>query len=225
MSPNNIAEKYTSLREELDENGVQLVAVSKTHPPETIMKVYELGHRHFGENRLGELIEKNKNLPEDIRWHFIGNIQSKKIKDLLPIVHLIQSVDRFKLLRVIQKESEKINVKTNILIQPKIAEEESKSGFSFDEASRAIDDLIDNKYPNINLMGLMGMATFTRDESQLKREFLTMQKFFHQKKSESSLHDQQLQILSIGMSGDYHIAVQYNSNMVRVGSLIFGPRN
>jgi len=218
-------EAYLRLKKKLEEQKVTLVAVSKTHPLVAIEKLYHEGHRDFGENRVAELLEKAPHLPKDIRWHFIGNLQSKKVKELIPLPYLIHSVDRRKLLDTIQKEAEKTDAKVNILIQLKIASEETKSGFDLNEASKVIEEIIDGKYPNIVLHGLMAMATFTDDKAIIDKEFTAIERFFLAEKQKSAVHQSSLQILSIGMSNDYELALRRSSNMVRIGSLIFGERN
>lgn len=216
---------YNRLKQKLEDQNITLVAVSKTHPVEAIMELYHLGQRDFGENRVAELLEKAPNLPKDIRWHFIGNLQSKKIKELLPTPYLIHSIDRKKLLNVIQKEAEKTDSKVNILIQVKIASEETKSGFDFNDAGKAIQELVNGSFPNIALRGLMAMATFTEDEALINEEFRRIEDFFRTEQQKSPKHKSSLEILSIGMSNDFELAINRSSNMVRIGSLIFGERN
>jgi len=218
-------ENYSNILDELNDRDAELVAVSKTKPVEEIKELYDLGHRDFGENRVGELLEKAPHLPDDIRWHFIGNLQSKKVNDLLPAPWLIHSVNREKLVRVIQKEAKKLDKVVSVLVQLKIAEEDTKSGFDYSNAEDAIDNLIAGKYPNVKLCGLMGMATFTEDMDKVRGEFEGLQQFFQKLRSKSDLHSERLKILSTGMSGDYKVALECGSNMVRIGSLIFGERN
>ncbi|TVR85307.1 MAG: YggS family pyridoxal phosphate-dependent enzyme [Saprospirales bacterium] len=218
-------ERYFELLDELKDSNAELVAVSKTHSVEKIKALYELGHRDFGENRVAELLEKAPLLPGDIRWHFIGNLQSKKVKNLIPVPWLIHSVNRPKLLRVIQQAAENNEVVCNILVQLKIAEEDTKSGFDYSNAEESIDKLVAGEYPNIQLRGLMGMATFTDDMNVVRDEFSGLQEFHQKLRSKSEKHREHLKILSTGMSGDYKVGLECGSNMVRIGSLIFGERN
>ena len=217
--------QYSDLKSLADQHKAVLVAVSKVQPIEKIQALYDFGHRDFGENRVSELIKKVPHLPKDIRWHFIGNLQSKKVKELIPLPYLVHSVDRTKLLRVIQKESEKNNVNTKLLIQVKISKEESKSGFDFPGASKAISDLLNQKYPNLQLKGLMAMASLTDDEEVIASEFKGLESFFNVEKEKSPQHREALEILSTGMSGDYLQALDAGSNMLRIGSAVFGPRD
>jgi len=197
------------------------VAVSKTKPIEEINKVYNLGHRDFGENKVQELIKKQKELPKDINWHMIGHLQTNKVKRILPVSYLIHSVDSIKLLNVIDKESKKINSISNILIQLNISEETSKYGFLYEEADALINRDFLKKYNNINLRGFMGMASFTEDDNLIKKQFNKLNNFFMQKKKLIETVD----TLSMGMSNDYKLALKCGSNMIRIGSKIFGERN
>lgn len=198
-----------------------LVAVSKTKPITAIQEIYDLGHRIFGENRVEEMIEKKASLPDNIQWHFIGSLQTKKVKKLIPHADLIHSVDSEKLIVEIQKRSELADVHTNILLQPKIASEVTKQGLNSSELDRIITDINDGKYPHINLKGLMGMATFTDDQSVIRSEFQKLKAYYEIYESSSPNFD----TLSMGMSGDYQLAIECGSTMVRVGSLIFGNRD
>ena len=197
------------------------VAVSKTKHVEEISKVYNLGHRDFGENKVQELIKKQKELPKDINWHMIGHLQTNKVKRILPVSYLIHSVDSIKLLNVIDKESKKINSISNILIQLNISEETSKYGFLYEEADGLITRDFLKKYNNINLRGFMGMASFTEDDNIIKKQFDKLNNFFMQKKKLIETVD----TLSMGMSNDYKLALKCGSNMIRIGSKIFGERN
>ena len=197
------------------------VAVSKTKPIEEINKVYNLGHRDFGENKVQELIKKQKELPKDINWHMIGHLQTNKVKRILPVSYLIHSVDSIKLLNVIDKESKKINSISNILIQLNISGETSKYGFLYEEADALITKDFLKKYNNINLRGFMGMASFTEDDNIIKKQFDKLNNFFMQKKKLIETVD----TLSMGMSNDYKLALKCGSNMIRIGSKIFGERN
>ena len=196
------------------------VAVSKTKPIEEIRKIYDLGHRDFGENKVQELEHKYHNLPKDINWHMIGHLQSNKVKKVVPIVSLIHSIDSLKLLKVVNKESKKINKVTNCLIQINISKESTKFGFNEGEID-FLDKSFLKDYQNIKIIGLMGMASFSNDEILVKSEFENLYKIYSNMKN--SIGD--LSILSMGMSSDYKLAVDAGSNMVRIGSKIFGARN
>ena len=195
-----------------------LVAVSKIKPAADIQKMYDLGQRDFGENYVQELVEKQTQLPADILWHFIGHLQSNKVKYLAPFVHLIQSVDSEKLLKEIDKQAAKNNRKINVLLQVHIAEEQTKFGFDKEELINLNVEL----FPNVNITGLMGMATFTDDKEKVKREFELLKNLHTQFEKEKNI---ELTTLSMGMSDDYELAVNCGSNMIRIGSLLFGRRS
>jgi pyridoxal phosphate enzyme (YggS family) len=220
-------EAYRNLMNELAPRNVTLVAVSKSKPVEDIKELYELGHRDFGENYVQELIEKQLAAPDDIRWHFIGHLQTNKVKYIAPFVHLIHSVDSLKLLLEIDKQARKHNRIIQCLLQVHIAEEETKFGFSPDELREILADV--QKYhsmdqlQNVAVVGLMGMATFTDDMQQVRREFTFLEGLFSEMKDTQGGNT--LQILSMGMSSDYQIAIEVGANMVRVGSLLFGARS
>ena len=211
-------EKYTSIKQQLAESSTTLVAVSKIKPASDITTMYELGQRDFGENYVQELVEKQAMLPQDIKWHFIGHLQSNKVKYIAPFVHLIQSVDSEKLLKEIDKQGAKNNRKINVLLQVHIAEEQTK--FGFDEASLNALDL--SSFNNVHIAGLMGMATFTDDKEKVKREFGVLKSAYTLFEKEKNIS---LNTLSMGMSDDYELAINCGSNMVRIGSLLFGKRN
>jgi pyridoxal phosphate enzyme (YggS family) len=215
-------EKYLEIIDELRLKNVHLVAVSKTKTVEAIMDLYNLGQRDFGENYVQELTEKQTQLPADIRWHFIGHLQTNKVKYIAPFVYLIQGVDSLKLLKEINKQGEKINRVIHILLQVHIANEETKFGLDENEFNLIIHEL--GSLKNIRVMGLMGMASFTEDKEQLRKEFQYLNGLFvtHNQLSTTSY---KLQTISMGMSADYKIAIEEGSNMVRIGSLIFGARN
>ena len=194
-----------------------LVAVSKIKPASDVQRMYELGQRDFGENYVQELVEKQAQLPKDILWHFIGHLQSNKVKYIAPFVHLIQSVDSEKLLKEIDKQAAKNNRKINVLLQVHIAEEQTK--FGFDEAELIKLDI--DLFPNVNIIGLMGMATFTDDKEKVKREFEQLKTFYNKFKASKNAD---LNTLSMGMSDDYALAINCGSNMIRIGSLLFGKR-
>lgn len=208
---------YTSLIEELSVKKVQLIAVSKTKPASDIEALYQLGQRDFGENYVQELVDKSAALPKDIRWHFIGHLQSNKVKYIAPFVYLIHGIDSYKLLQEVDKQAAKNNRVIDCLLQVHIAEEETKFGFDNNELL-ALPDL--NELKHIRVCGLMGMASFSEDMNKVRGEFHTLKTIFDQFQQKYA----SIQILSMGMSGDYQIAVEEGSNMVRVGSLLFGAR-
>jgi len=212
---------YKKLLEECKAKQVTLVAVSKTKPVEDLIELYELGQRDFGENYVQELVEKEKQLPKDIRWHFIGHLQSNKVKQIIDFVELIHGVDSLKLLQEINKQSGKINKITNCLLQIHIAQEETKFGLDEEELNEIIHQLNNSTMKNVNVAGLMGMATNTGNENQIRKEFQYLKSLQQKLQTENY----KLQILSMGMTADYTIAIEEGSNMIRVGSLIFGSRN
>lgn len=203
---------------------VNLVAVSKTHPPELILEAYNRGQRHFGENKVQELIAKETHLPKDIYWHMIGHLQSNKVKFIAPFVSLIHGVDSLSLLKTIDKEAKKVNRTIDCLLQLHIATEASKFGFSQDELKAVLADSEIWKLENIRVCGLMGMATFTDDEKQVLNEFSGLKLFYDQIKKEYFNTDAHFKVLSMGMSDDYQVAIEAGSNLIRVGSAIFGER-
>ena len=209
----------------LERNDITLVAVSKTKPVEEIKKKYNEGFINFGENRVNELVQKFNLLPKDINWHMIGHLQTNKVKKIIPFISLIHSVDSLKLIDKIENESEKFDKKTNILLQVHIAKEKSKYGFNFKEVRDFFKNQLDESYKNINIVGLMGMATFTNNKNQIRKEFKKLKILFDEIKSISQKNNQKIKILSMGMSSDYKIAIEEGSNMVRIGSLIFGERD
>ena len=211
---------YRELIEELGSSDVVLVAVSKTKPVEDILELYELGQRDFGENYVQELVDKADKLPKDIRWHFIGHLQTNKVKFIAPFVHLIHGVDSIKLLKEINKQGEKNDRIINCLLQVHIAQEETK--FGFDEAELLNTNWAElQSLKNVRVVGLMGMASFTENMEKVRGEFKQLKRIFKQLQT-SNL---KLQTLSMGMSSDYKVAVEEESNMVRIGSLLFGERN
>ena len=218
MSLDNIASNYQKTINDLPQN-VQLVAVSKTHPIEHIQHVYNLGQRIFGENKVQELAEKYPQLPKDIQWHLIGHLQTNKVKYIAEFIDTIQSVDSEKLLEEIDRQAAKFQRKIKVLLQVKIAEEETKFGLEIHEAKEIFQDDLNGKYPNIEITGLMGMATFTDDKNQVTKEFTLLKQIF----DKLSLL-KKLDTLSMGMSGDYKEAIACGANSVRIGSAIFGSR-
>ncbi len=216
------SEDYKNIFKELQNKSVELVAVSKTKPPEDILQLYKLGARNFGENYVQELADKYDLLPKDIHWHFIGHLQSNKVKLIVPFVSLIQGVDSKKIFVEIDKQGKKINKVINCLLQVHIAKEETKFGFDETELAQLFDkDLINCK--NVHVRGLMGMASFTDDINIIKDEFKKL-KSLYDKYSSPSFNLSAFNILSMGMSSDYKIAIEEGSNMVRIGSLLFGKR-
>ena len=209
----------------LERNDITLVAVSKTKPVEEIKKKYNEGLINFGENRVNELVQKFNLLPKDINWHMIGHLQTNKVKKIIPFISLIHSVDSLKLIDKIENESKKFDKKTNILLQVHIAKEKSKYGFNFEEVRDFFKNQLDESYKNINIVGLMGMATFTNNKNQIRKEFKKLKILYDEIKSISQKNNQKIKILSMGMSSDYKIAIEEGSNMVRIGSLIFGERD
>jgi PLP dependent protein len=202
---------------------VKLVAVSKTKSAEQIAEAYAAGHIDFGENYVQELAEKAEILPKDIRWHFIGHLQSNKVKYIAPFVHLIHGVDSLKLLGEINKQALKNNRSIEVLLQIHIATEETKFGLSFEECEALLNSENLNELRNIIIAGFMGMASNTNSEEQIKQEFLSLKHFYDKNKGNLNTNVQ-LQTLSMGMSSDYQLAVAAGSNMVRLGSVIFGDR-
>jgi len=200
---------------------VCLVAVSKTKPISDILEAYDCGQRVFGENKIQELVEKHKKLPKDIEWHMIGHIQRNKVKYMAPFISLIHSADSYRLIKEINKQGKINNRVINCLLQIKIASEESKFGFTETEATNFLNSDEYVSFKNIKIVGLMGMATFTEDQKKIDKEFNKL-KIFYEKVNRS---DSQINILSMGMSDDYPIAIRNGSTMVRIGSSIFGKRN
>ena len=221
----SLIERLNALKEELDPGGCTLVAVSKTKPPSLIMEAYDAGHRDFGENKVQDLAAKYEELPRDIRWHMIGHLQRNKVKYIAPFVQLIHGVDSEKLLREIDKEAGKNDRVIECLFQVHIASEATKFGFD----STELFDLIRSgnlaQYGNVRMKGLMGMATFTDDDNLVRQEFRRLSDLFNSIKQEVNLNNFDFTILSMGMSGDYKIALEEGSNMVRIGTTIFGERN
>ena len=200
-------------------NNVKLVAVSKTKSINLIESAYKAGQRDFGENKVQELVNKFENLPKDINWHMIGHLQRNKVKYIAPFIYLIQSVDSLRLLIEINKQGIKNNRVINVLVQMDISNDETKFGFSYQEFEELINKNEINTLKNICIKGMMGMASFTKDENKIKDEFYSLNKFY--KKYKKFLN---LEILSMGMSGDFKIAINCNSNLIRLGSSIFGDR-
>lgn len=205
--------------------GVKLIAVSKTHSTERILEAYNAGQRAFGENKVQELVPKYEALPKDIEWHLIGHLQRNKVKLVVPFVSLIHSVDSEKLLSAIDQEAEKAGREVKCLIQVHIAEEETKFGFTPDEAFRFFVDKRPAAYKHVRIAGLMGMATLTDDTTRIRKEFSLLHDLFEKVRAEGNVTREEFSTLSMGMSSDYPIAVESGSTMVRVGSAIFGKRD
>ncbi|NLN32930.1 MAG: YggS family pyridoxal phosphate-dependent enzyme [Flavobacteriaceae bacterium] len=216
---NRIAENINYFKENLPQE-VTLVAVSKTKPAEDVQTAYDAGHLDFGENRVQEMVEKYEILPKDIRWHQIGHLQKNKVKYIAPFVHLIHSVDSESLLKEINKQALRNERTISCLLQIRIADEETKFGMEQEEAEKIL-STYQEKFPSVKIIGLMGMSTFTEDKTQIRNEFRGLKIFFDKLKTQNP----ELQTLSMGMSGDYQIAMEEGSNMIRVGSSVFGNRN
>lgn len=221
---NSIEQSLKKIRNEIGEH-VTLVAVSKTKPPEDIMHAYNSGQRIFGENKVQELTYKYETLPKDIEWHMIGHLQSNKVKYIAPFISLIHAVDSEKLLKTINNEAHKNNRTINCLLQLKIAEEKSKFGWSENELVAFIGTDSFQQLNNVNIVGVMGMATFTDNKNQIKAEFNKLVKIFERLKFNQAMDRTVFSEISMGMSDDYKIAVEEGATMVRIGSQIFGKRN
>jgi len=215
----NISENLIKVKETLPKN-VSLVAVSKTKPIKDIQEAYDVGHRIFGENRIQEMVEKYEVLPKDIQWHMIGHLQRNKVKYMAHFVDLIHGVDSFKTLKEIDKQAKKHNRVINCLLQARIAKEETKFGLPFSDIEKILASKELQELTNIKITGLMAMASFTDNKTQIKNEFNGLSSFYNQMQSQYPA----LKTLSIGMSGDYQLAIESGSTMVRIGSIIFGER-
>ena len=198
---------------------VIVVAVSKTKPTDEIMKIYDQGHIDFGENKVQELLIKEKELPKNINWHMIGHLQRNKVRSIIPFVYLIHSVDSLRLINKINEEGKKINKEIKVLLQVKISDAVSKYGFSLFEIEKILNSKVLDNHKYVKVVGLMGMATFSNNETIIEKEFNALQKIYDKYKN-----THKFKTLSMGMSGDYKIAIKNGSNMVRLGSVIFGPR-
>lgn len=216
-------ESLASITAYLQERNVTLVAISKTKPIEAILDIYHQGQKIFGENKVQELTEKQQALPNDIAWHMVGHLQTNKVKYIAPFVALIHAVDSMKLLQEIDKQAKKNQRVVEVLLQIYIAEEETKFGLSFEEAEQLLAHKSLAKLQHIRIRGMMGMATFTDDHRQIRNEFRSLKNFFDKMKGQLSSNFNP-EILSMGMSGDFRIAVEEGSTMVRIGSAIFGAR-
>ena len=217
----SIAENLRKIRETLPEN-IRLTAVSKFHPESVLMEAYDAGQRIFGENRVQELIPKYEHLPKDIEWHFIGHLQANKVKSIAPFIHTVQSVDSLRLLEEINRYARKYNRKINVLLQIHIARETHKFGFFYEEIENLLERGAFDALENVRIDGLMGMASLTDDEGLIRREFNGLSAFFTKIKSDYFAGSPDFNVLSMGMSEDYLIAVGEGSTMVRIGSGVFG---
>jgi pyridoxal phosphate enzyme (YggS family) len=218
-----ISNQLKKLKETLPES-CTLIAVSKTKPSSDVLEAYQSGHLDFGENKVQELTQKADELPKDIRWHMIGHLQRNKVKYIAPFVHLIHGVDSLKLLKEIDKQAKKVDRVIDCLLQMHIAEEDTKFGLDKDELNEILNGEQLKEMTNVCVVGMMGMATFTEDEQRVRREFNSLKSSFDEIKN-SDHTNVQMNILSMGMSSDYKIAIEEGSNMVRIGSAIFGARN
>lgn len=204
--------------------GVRLVAVSKYHPAEYIEEAYAVGQRIFGESHVQELRQKVEVLPSDIEWHFIGHLQTNKVKYIAPYITMIESVDSERLMAEINKQCMKHDRVVDVLLELHVAKEETKSGFAPEELEVLLASGVKEKYPNVRICGLMTMATYTDDESLIESEFEQASQFFDKIKTNYFVADDYFSVRSWGMSGDYPLAIKHHSNMIRVGTLLFGPR-
>lgn len=212
------------IRSELQPYKATLIAVSKTKSPEEIMEIYQRGQRIFGENRVEELVQKNPLLPADIEWHMVGHLQSKKVKKIAAFIHCIQSVDSFKLLMEINKQALRHNRIIHCLLQIKIASEESKYGLKPSGMAEFLGEYFASELKNIRICGLMGMGSFTSDQEQIQSEFKLLSQTFKNTRDNFFPSNKMFKHISMGMSGDYKLALAEGSTMVRIGTLIFGPR-
>ena len=219
----NIKNNLNNLRQNLP-SGCRLIAVTKTKPVEKIMEAYQEGHRLFGENKVQELVPKYEALPKDVEWHMIGHLQSNKVKYIASFVGMIHSVDSVKLLEEINKQAVRATRRIDCLLQVHIAEEESKFGFSAEEVIQFTESAGTALLKNVKVSGLMGMATLTEDSGQIRREFKGLKSLFEKIKSTALPDNIEMKELSMGMSGDYNIAIEEGSTLIRVGSAIFGER-
>jgi pyridoxal phosphate enzyme (YggS family) len=219
-----IAENLSLLSKKIPSN-IQLVAVSKTKPNELLMQAYDHGQRHLGENKVQELVSKHESLPKDINWHFIGHLQRNKVKYIAGFVHLIHGVESLKLLKEIDKQGQKNNRIINVLLQFHIAEETSKFGLNLLEAQQLLINEAYLGFSNICISGVMGMATFTDNTEQVRNEFRTLKSIYNDLKMSFFKDSNDFKVISMGMSGDYEIAIEEGSTLIRVGSSIFGARD
>ncbi|HOO98491.1 MAG TPA: YggS family pyridoxal phosphate-dependent enzyme [Bacteroidales bacterium] len=218
-----IAQNIISLKQEVPDH-IKIIAVSKTMPVSDIMLAYDTGHRLFGENRVKELIGKKDSLPPDIEWHMIGHLQTNKVKYIVPFITLIHSIHSFKLLKTIDTEAGKAGRTVDCLLQFHIAEEETKSGFTREEAGKMLQSNEFRELGRVRICGVMGMATFTDDMEKVRLEFRNLAAVFRELKNKFFSHSDEFREISMGMSGDFLVAIEEGSTMVRIGSIIFGER-
>ncbi len=216
---------FEQIQQQLEGSPTRLVAVSKTKPVEAIQGLYERGQRLFGESKVQELVEKYEALPKDIEWHLIGHLQTNKVKYVAPFVHMIHSLDSYKLLKEINKRAKAENRIIRCLLQFKIAEEDTKYGFELETAREMLTAEDFPTFQNVQIAGVMGMATFTEDEQQVREEFQSLVRIFDLLKDQYFPEDSHFREISMGMSGDYAIAMEEGSTLVRIGTLLFGERN
>jgi pyridoxal phosphate enzyme (YggS family) len=219
----SIAANIEKIKQELSQN-IKLIAVSKTKPVELLLEAYQAGQRAFGENKVQELVSKYQQMPEDVEWHMIGHLQSNKVKYIIPFVHLIHGVDSLPLLKEINKQAAKINKIQKVLLQVSIADEATKFGLDEAELNNIAQLYAANEFTHIDILGLMGMATFTEDQTKIAQEFATLSQYFKTIKQSYLSQKHSFTEISMGMSGDYKIAIAQGSSMIRVGSHIFGTR-
>jgi len=220
----NVSDSLINIKKGIPEN-VKLVAVSKTKPNNMVLDAYNAGQRIFGENKVQDLAAKQPELPQDIQWHFIGHLQTNKVKYIAPFVSMIEAVDSLKILKEINKQALKANRTISCLFQFHIAEEDTKFGLNVSEVKEILESDEYGKMENINIAGVMGMATYTEDEDQIRREFRLLRNIYRELKITYFTESPEFKEISMGMSGDYKIAIEEGSTMVRIGSLIFGERN
>lgn len=219
-----VAQRLNEVKSTLPATGVQLVAVSKFHPAETIREAYDAGHRCFGESRAQELQQKYDQLPHDIEWHFIGHLQTNKVKYIIPYVAMIHSVDSPRILDEIERQAARVDRVVDCLLEVHVAQEETKFGFSPDECVKFLASLVADTYPHIRFRGIMGMASNTDDEAQVRAEFAQLKQLFDTVRSGVMAGNNRFDTLSMGMSLDYRMAIEQGSTMVRIGTTIFGER-
>ena len=219
-----VAQRLNEVKSTLPATGVQLVAVSKFHPAETIREAYDAGHRCFGESRVQELQQKYDQLPHDIEWHFIGHLQTNKVKYIIPYVAMIHSVDSPRILDEIERQAARVDRVVDCLLEVHVAQEETKFGFSPDECVKFLASLVADTYPHIRFRGIMGMASNTDDEAQVRAEFAQLKQLFDTVRGGVMAGNNQFDTLSMGMSLDYRMAIEQGSTMVRIGTTIFGER-
>jgi len=216
-------EQFLSVKNSLPPH-VKLVAVTKTHPPETVLEAYRLGHKIFGENKVQELVAKQQVLPGDIEWHLIGHLQTNKVKFIVPFISMIQSVDSLKLMQVINSEAAKIDRVINCLLEFHIAGEETKFGLNMGEARKILESDEYKAMKNVRICGVMGMASFTSDRNQIRKEFRSLAEIFQTLRSDYFADSEYFREISMGMSGDYKIAIEEGATIVRLGTILFGER-